>query len=181
MTARDVINDALMFVKDPGRVNFSNAQLLLLLNEAQVLLGEHLGKTPSTILETHLELELEDGVADIPDNFVSVRRVLAGDICLDVGASGDNREGTFRIERGQIRAPGQTSVDLFYWRTPSRVVSEDADLEFPDSLRSGLRKILTASMEGDVGAPDMVASAVALGVVPRERRGRAAMRVPFYV
>lgn len=168
-------------MKDASRVNYSNDQLLLLLNDSQELLGEALGRTPSTILEVELDVELENGVADLPSDFVSVRRVLSGDHYLDAGTSGSTTTGTFRIEEGRLRVPGKDSVVFYYWRSPTRASSEADTLDFPEQFRGGLRKILVAEMEGEPGAAEAVASAVSIMCIPRERRGRANTRVPFYV
>jgi len=181
LTAGDVIQDALIYVKDASRANYSDDQLLLLLNDSQGLLGEALGRTPSTILEKEIEIDLEDGVADLPEDFASVRRVLCEGGYLDTGTPGDSKPGTFRIEDGLLRVPGEDVVDFFYWRNPTRATAESDVLDFPDSFRGGLRKILTAAMEGDPGLAETVATSVALGCIPRERRGRASTRIPFYV
>jgi len=181
LTAGDVIQDALIYVKDASRVNYSDDQLLLLLNDSQDLLGEALGRTPSTVLEKELEIELEDGVADLPEDFVSVRRVLCGGVYLDASTPGDDKTGTFRIEDGSLRVPGEAVVDFFYWSSPARAETESSVLDFPNSFRGGLRKVLTAAMDGEPGMAETVANAIALSCIPRERRGRASTYVPFYV
>lgn len=181
MTAGDVIKDALLLVGDAGMVHRSKQEILLMLNEAQNIFGEALGRTTSTLLEQQVTLHLVDGVADLPADFVAIRRILGNGFYYDVGSPGSQEIDTYRIVGSSLYLPVDGDVEFFYWRSPSSVESEVDVLDFPDTMRGSLRKVLIPLLNSDEGLAESTATAISNSMLPRERRGRVRRNTPFYV
>lgn len=182
MTAGDVLLDARYAIKDTGKAQFSDAQLLNALDAVQLEAASALSGTGSKVLLTSATLDTSTGSASLPTDYGYIDQAYAGDALYgdrveEAHPSTEPGAYTYRVI-GSTLYTGASSVTLSYFKTPTAVTAVTDTLVWPTCARPALKDMLVGYLAGDSDKLEQGKALLRRTLARRERRGHSA-RMPF--
>lgn len=143
MTVKELLNYVRYQINDVDKVEYSDTELIGYVNEGLRFISNELIRLSSPLLLKKTTLELTDGEADLPSDFIKEEAVLnsQGQALKSYPPSYPIDQYGYKILGNKLYS-NNTSVDLIYYASYSSVSTLDSILPIPDYMVSLLREIV---------------------------------------
>lgn len=144
-------------IMDTFATKYSDYQLITALNSVLNIVYDTLSTSSNDVLTEETALTLEDGAADLPDDFLSTVNVIAkdGSVLEPQTKSKDVDRFTYRIRGKKLYALGD-SVTLEYkpFFIPITQDTVDEDMALPNFFGELLKKYVVIVLQGGLNKQD---------------------------
>lgn len=158
MTAQELFSKIRMTpeINDNGQVKYSDYQVTEAVNTVLSIVFNALSQSNNELITEEIELTLTDGVADLPDDFLSMVNVFgpAGRLTQQ-SKSKEVDQYTYRIRKNKIYSAND-SIQLDYKPYFVEIDSSDltTDLPVPNYFSELLKKYAIMALQGGINKAD---------------------------